>query len=128
MTGPVSRELVTQVRLCSSGITSLQVLRGDALSRHLPALCNCVRAEIIVARNYAGYPGFYSCLTEVIALEFLRATKLQERHGTGSLASILCHFARWCDATGLQLSEALKLAATLYSEETEGQGQQLSAQ
>jgi hypothetical protein len=29
--------------------------------------------------------------------------------------------------TALQLSEALKLAATLYSEEAEGQGQQLSA-
>jgi hypothetical protein len=44
-----------------------------------------------------------------------------------NLAGILVHFAKWCDANGLQLSEALKLAAPLYSAETEGQGQQFSA-
>ena len=58
-----------------------------------------------------------------------------EREGYGeegeslqNLASMLCHFARWCDANGLQLAEALKIAATLFSEETEGQRRQLSAQ
>jgi len=40
------------------------------------------------------------------------------------LTSILCHFARWCDANGLQLSEALNLAATRYSEEIKGKGRQ----
>jgi hypothetical protein len=38
-------------------------------------------------------------------------------HGEGehlqNLAGILVHFAKWCDANGLQLAEALKLAATL---------------
>lgn len=41
-----------------------------------------------------------------------------------NLGSILCHFARWCDTNDLQLSEALKIAATLYKEETRGQGRQ----
>ncbi len=40
----------------------------------------------------------------------------EEGESLQNLASILCHFARWCDANGLQLTEALKLAATLYSE------------
>lgn len=44
-----------------------------------------------------------------------------------NLAGILVHFAKWCNANGLQWSEAQKLAANLYRVETEGQGQQFSA-
>jgi hypothetical protein len=55
----------------------------------------------------------------------------EQEHGEGefiqNLAGILCHFARWCDANGLQLSEARQIAARLYREETEGQGRQFSA-
>jgi hypothetical protein len=48
----------------------------------------------------------------------------EEGEHVQNLAGILCHFARWCDASGLQLSEALKIAATRYSEETDWQGRQ----
>jgi hypothetical protein len=43
-----------------------------------------------------------------------------------NLASMLCHFARWCDANGLQLSEALHIAAAQYDYETEGEGLQFT--
>jgi hypothetical protein len=44
-----------------------------------------------------------------------------------NLAAILSHFARWCDANGLQLSEALQIAATDYDYKTEGKGLQFNA-
>jgi hypothetical protein len=41
-----------------------------------------------------------------------------------NLGSILCHFARWCDANDLHLSDVLKIGATLYNVETNGKGKQ----
>lgn len=52
----------------------------------------------------------------------------EEGEDVQNLAGTLCHLARWCDANGFQLAEVLKIAATRYSEETEGKGRQLSAQ
>jgi hypothetical protein len=43
-----------------------------------------------------------------------------------NLASMLSHLARWCDANGLRLSDALQIAAAEYDAETEGKGQQFS--
>ena len=57
-------------------------------------------------------------------VSFEREGHSEEGEHLKDLAGILCHFARWCDANGLQLSKALKLAAALYCAETEGQGQQ----
>jgi hypothetical protein len=52
----------------------------------------------------------------------------EQEHGQKeeALPSILCHFAKWCDVNGLQLSEMLKEAAALYSEESEGEGRQFA--
>jgi hypothetical protein len=44
-----------------------------------------------------------------------------------NLAGILVHFAKLCDANGLQLSEAWQIAAARYTEETDGRGRQFSA-
>jgi hypothetical protein len=48
----------------------------------------------------------------------------EEGEHVRNLAEMLCDFALWCDRNGLQLSEALKIAAKSYSAETEGQGHQ----
>jgi hypothetical protein len=41
-----------------------------------------------------------------------------------TLSDLLCQFGHWCDRNGFQLAEALKIAATQYSDETEAQGRQ----
>jgi hypothetical protein len=44
-----------------------------------------------------------------------------------NLADLLSAFCHWCDYNGLRLAEALEMAGTKYSDETDGQGLQFAA-
>jgi hypothetical protein len=74
------------------------------------------------------YPGSISYLENQWSEDTYKS--FEKEHGDEgeepqNLGSMLLHLARWCDANGVQLSEAWKIAATRYRRD-EGRGRQFS--